>query len=239
MTKIWAHRGASAAAPENTLPAFELAIEQGADGFELDVQRSADGVLVVCHDESVDRTSNGTGLIAELGFEQLRALDFSNDQPGFAEVAIPTLAETLDLVRGTDLVVNIELKNSVLRYAGMEAEIDALVNELGLVDQVWYSSFNHLSLVELAELGSRVPRGALYVEHLVRPWEYVTGFGATALHPMASTVDAELVAAAHQAGVRLHVWTVDEPTAIVELADAGVDAVITNVPLIARQVLSE
>lgn len=237
MTSIWAHRGASATAPENTLPAFELALQQGADGFELDVQRSVDGVLVVCHDETIDRTSNGSGLIAELSHDELLQFDFANQLPGYAGVGIATLAEVLELVRGTDAVVNIELKNSVLRYAGMEAEVDALVAELGLVDQVWYSSFNHQSLVTLAELGSPVPRGALYVEQLVRPWDYVAGFGATALHPMAATVDAELVAGAHDAGIRVHPWTVDDPAQIVALAELGVDAVITNRPDLARQVL--
>lgn len=152
MTKIWAHRGACADAPENTLPAFQLAFDQGADGVELDVQRTRDGVLVICHDETIDRTSDGSGAISELTFDQLRRLDFSNGRNGYARVPIPTLAEVLDLVRGTDKVVDIELKNSVVRYPGMEEQVDALVAGFGLTDQVWYSSFNHLSLLHLAEL---------------------------------------------------------------------------------------
>ena len=235
MTKIWAHRGACADAPENTLPAFQLAFDQGADGVELDVQRTRDGVLVVCHDETIDRTSNGSGAISELTFDQLRRLDFSNGRNGYARVPIPTLAEVLDLVRGTDKVVDIELKNSVVRYPGMEEQVDALVAGFGLTDQVWYSSFNHLSLLHLAELGSPVARGVLYVEQLVRPWEYAAGFGVDALHPLATTVDAGLVEAAHAAGIRVHPWTVDDPRAIVALAAAGVDAIITNVPRVARE----
>ncbi len=234
---IWAHRGASADAPENTMPAFQLAIEQGVDGFELDVQRSADGVLVVCHDETIDRTSDGSGAIADLRLAELRRHDFSNGHTGFGRVQIPTLAEVLDLVRGSGAVVNIELKNSVVRYAGMEAQVDALVNQFGLGDQVWLSSFNHQSLAVLAGLGSRVPRAALYIEQLVQPWRYAAGFGASALHPHLLAVDAELVASAHAAGMRVHPWTVDDPRAITELAALGVDAVITNLPGLARQVL--
>lgn len=237
MTSIWAHRGASADAPENTLAAFELAFEQGADGIELDVQRTADGVLVVCHDETIDRTSDGAGAVAELGFEQLRSYSFNNGRSGFGRVPIPTLAEVLGLVRGTQKVVNIELKNSVVAYPGMEAEIEALVGELEVGEQVWYSSFNHRSLVRLAELGTTVGLGALYVEQLVRPWQYAASFGATALHPLASTVDAELVAAAHEVGIRVHPWTVDAPEQIQALAQAQVDAIITNVPARAREVL--
>lgn len=237
MTSIWAHRGASVDAPENTIPAFELAFQQGADGIELDVQRSLDGVLVVCHDELIDRTSDGSGAIVEMTLEQLRHHDFSNGRSGFTGVTIPMLVEVLELVRGTDRVVNIELKNSVVRYPGMEEQVDKMLTEFGLTDQVWYSSFNHLSLHHLAELGSRVGRGVLYVEPMAQPWVYATRLGATALHPLVGTVNAELIASAHQAGVQVHPWTVDDPQAIATLAAAGVDAVITNLPQVARRTL--
>ncbi len=237
VTGIWGHRGASAEAPENTLQAFRLAFEQGADGIELDVQRTRDGVLVVCHDETIERTSDGSGSIAELTFQQLRRHDFSNGRPGYAQVPIPTLTEVLELVSGTDRVVNIELKNSIVAYPGMEAEVEALVNEFGLSPQIWYSSFNHHSLVRLAALGTGAGLGVLYAEQLVRPWQYATGFGASALHPMALTVDSEMVAEAHRAGLRVHPWTVDDPEAIAALAQMGVDAIITNRPALARGIL--
>ncbi|HWQ57629.1 MAG TPA: glycerophosphodiester phosphodiesterase family protein, partial [Clostridia bacterium] len=83
-TKVWAHRGASAYAPENTIPAFKLAIEMGADGVELDVHMSADKKLMVCHDETVDRTSNGSGRIVDMTCQELKQLDFSNGMEGFA-----------------------------------------------------------------------------------------------------------------------------------------------------------
>lgn len=239
MTSIWGHRGASAQAPENTLPAFRLAFEQGADGIELDVQRSADGVLVVCHDETIDRTSDGTGAIVDLSHEQLLAHDFSNGMADHAGVQIPTLAQVLELVAETpDVVVNIELKNSIERYEGMEAQVDALVTRFGLAERVWYSSFNHLSLVTMAQTGTSVGLGALYEEQLVRPWEYARGFGAHALHPMGLAVDAEMVEAAHVAGLRVHTWTIDRPEHVRALAAIGVDAIITNVPARAREALA-
>ncbi len=239
MTAIWGHRGASAQAPENTLPAFRLAFEQGADGIELDVQRTADGVLVVCHDETIDRTSDGSGRIVDLSLERLLAHDFSNQLPGFSGVPIPTLAQVLELVARTpDVLLNIELKNSIEPYPGMEREVDALVSEFGLADRVWYSSFNHLSLVAMAATGTSVGLGALYEEQLVRPWEYAIGFGAGALHPMALAVDEAMVAAAHAHGLRVHTWTVDRPEDVAALAAIGVDAIITNVPDVARKVLA-
>ncbi|WP_305781680.1 glycerophosphodiester phosphodiesterase family protein, partial [Brucella sp. CMUL 018] len=129
MTAIWAHRGASAYAPENTLPAFEMALQMGADGVELDVQRSADGQVVVIHDETLNRTSNGVGKVVDQSFEQLRQCDFSNRFAGRRNVKIPTLREVLDLFRGTGKTVNIELKNTVVLYPGLEDDVLRIVQD--------------------------------------------------------------------------------------------------------------
>ncbi|GAA2184865.1 glycerophosphodiester phosphodiesterase [Brooklawnia cerclae] len=235
--RIWAHRGASRRAPENTLAAFSLAVELGADGVELDVQRSADGVLVVCHDETVDRTSDGTGAIADLTFAQLRALRFDNGFEGFADARIPTLREVLDLLGPSGLVVNIELKNSVVRYEGMEALVLDEVRAAGFEDRIVFSSFNHRSLVTLRELGTSAPLGVLYVEPLVAPWAYAASFGAAALHPYGGSIWDDDIARAHEAGVRVHAWTVDDPEQVRGLAAQGIDAIITNVPDEARAAL--
>lgn len=228
MTQIWAHRGASGLAPENTMPAFELAARLGADGVELDVQRSRDGVLVVCHDETVDRTSDGTGTVAGLTLADLRRLDFG------AGTTIPTLAEVLDLAADTGLRVNVELKNTLEPYPGLEQEVEAAVTRSRLApdaaERIVYSSFNHRSLLRLIELGTTVPVGVLYVEPLIRPWRYAASFGARALHPMALTVLPDEVAAAHAAGLPVHTWTVDDPAQARVLAGWGVDAIVTNHP---------
>jgi glycerophosphoryl diester phosphodiesterase len=229
MTQIWAHRGASAAAPENTLAAFDLAVRQGAQGVELDVQRSVDGVVVVIHDETVDRTTRGTGRVVDLTASELR------------DWGVPTLAEVLDLLSPTDLRVNVELKNGIEPYPGLEEDVEAVVTDSRLgadaPDRVVYSSFNHRSLARLGELGTRVPLGVLHVEAMVRPWVYAASFGARALHPMALTVLPVEVARSHEAGMAVHVWTVDDPDAVRALAAAGVDAVITNVPDVALAAL--
>ena len=232
MTQIWGHRGASGLAPENTMPAFELAARLGAHGVELDVQRSRDGVLVVCHDETVDRTSDGTGRIVDLAWTQLRQLDLGRHDGTTAR--IPTLAEVLDLAADTGLRVNIELKNTLEPYPGLEQEIEHTVQQSRLArdaaHQIVYSSFNHRSLLRLIELGTTVPVGVLHVEPLIRPWQYAAGFGATALHPLALTVLPDEVEAAHAAGLSVHVWTVDDAEQARTLAGWGVDAIVTNHP---------
>ena len=238
MTSIWAHRGASRRAPENTLPAFELAIELGADGVELDVQRTADGELVVIHDETVDRTTNGTGAVAALTSDEVRALDASAGLPGFGGTRVPTLLQVLELLRGTELQVNVELKTSIQRYPGIEREALALVDELGMREQVVWSSFRHGCV---ASMVGDVPAGQLALlmsDVLVRPWEYAVGLGVGAIHPgLHMLQEPDLVARAHECGLQVRTWTVDEPEHLQLAARAGVDAIITNVPDVARSLL--
>ncbi|MDO5084022.1 glycerophosphodiester phosphodiesterase [Arachnia propionica] len=238
MTAIWAHRGASAYAPENTIPAFKQAIEMGADGIEFDVQRSADGQLVVIHDETVNRTSNGVGKVVDLSLEQLRRCNFSNGFVGTRHVQIPTLKEVLELLEPTHVTINIELKNTVEFYPGMEHDVVSLVNEAGLQDRVIYSSFNHFSLANLRGVVPPERLGLLYSDGLYDPWKYANQFGAGALHPhFIALYQPNYMWLCHEAGVRVNTWTVDDDHAIKHLVSLGVDAVITNFPDRARRVI--
>ena len=240
MTSIWAHRGASHDAPENTLEAFTLAADQGADGIELDAMLTADGEVVVCHDETVDRTSDGTGQVGALTLAQLRRLDVGVGRWP-SRCTIPTLAEALDLAAERGLVVNVELKYS---FATPQPELVARAMEVVAASRlaedpariVW-SSFHHRALVELVARGTRSAVGVLYSETLVRPWDYARSFGATAVHPPAGALPVEEFADCHEAGVAIHPWTVDDPGLLRSLAEAGADALITNVPALARRAL--
>lgn len=235
MTLVWAHRGASKVAPENTLPAFEKAAELGADGVELDVQRTADGQLVVCHDEQIDRTSNGHGYLAEYSLDELRGFDFANHMTGFGKVLIPSLGEVLDLLEKTSLTVNIELKNSVIGYPGMESQVAELVHRAGWDRRVLYSSFNHRSMRAMADRG--YPTGLLYETVMWKPQEYASRLGATALHPAGTVVrlNPNCVRKAHGRGLSVNVWTIDQPDQIKGLVRMGVDAIISNVPDVASK----
>ncbi|NCB00088.1 MAG: glycerophosphodiester phosphodiesterase [Clostridia bacterium] len=229
--RIWAHRGASAEAPENSLAAFERAIAVGADGIELDVQRTADGILVVTHDETTDRLTGQPGSIAQLTLAQLRQLNFAAPWPDQPAVILPTLDEVLDLCRKTSLRINIELKNSEVPYRGMEKQVVEKVRAFGLETQVIYSSFNPVSLWRLRWIAPDAPKGFLYSEVRPRPWLAACLTGATALHPSLANLDVPgLVEKAHSRGLAVHVWTVDEPAQWEKCHQLAVDAIITNKP---------
>lgn len=161
-TLVWAHRGASAYAPENTLPAFEKAAEMQADGVELDVQLTSDGELVVTHDESIERVSDGTGYVKDHTFAELRKMNFNRVHPEYTKVQIPTLEEVYELLKPTGLTINVEFKTGVFRYSGIEEKVLDLTARMGMEEKVMYSSFNHETLVHLRNLKSDVNTGLLY-----------------------------------------------------------------------------
>lgn len=236
MTQVWAHRGASADAPECTLPAFELALAQGADGIEFDVQLTRDDEVVVIHDETLERTTDGTGWVADHSLAELRALDASAGREGFAGTRIPTLDEVLELATG--VILNVELKNSRLRYKGLEERVLQILADHSAGDRVVLSSFNHYSLRYLMHVGAPYPLGALYSDPLYRPWKYAQRLGVTCLHPPLRATRRKLVDNCHALGMRVHVWTVDDEPDLRRMAGLGVDAVITNRPGVARAILA-
>ncbi len=236
MTQIWAHRGASGDAPENTLPAMEEALEEGADGVELDVQLTRDDEVVVIHDETLERTTDGAGWVADHSLEELRRLDASGGREGFAGARIPLLREVLDLVAGAGRLVNIELKNNKLRYHGLEERVLQIVAEAGAKDQVILSSFNHYSLRRILGLRPSTELGALYSDPLFKPWKYVDKLGVGAIHPPMRWANRKVIDKSQERGLSVHVWTVNAEKDIRAMIDRGVDAIITDVPRRARNV---
>ena len=231
-TRIFAHRGASARAPENTLEAFDLAAKMGADGVELDVHLCRSGELVVAHDETVDRVSSGSGRIRDLSLAELKSLDFSRTLPEYAKARIPLLSEVFSLLLPTGLAVNIELKNSIVDYPDLERKVlDEVIRSFD-PSRVLFSSFNHHSMLRMKKLAPDLPCGLLYEAVLVRPWEYAKRLGMDAIHPHYSQVllPGGECAAAREAGIRVNTWTVNAPEDIDAVLREGVDILITNEP---------
>lgn len=231
MTQIWAHRGSLREAPENTLPAFELAVAQGADGVELDVQLTADGHPVVIHDETVDRTTDSHGAVAKYDLKHLRRLDASAGMAGFGGVRIPTLQQVLELLVPTGVRLNIELKNSVADHPGLEEKVLDAVAEFGIAERTVLSSFNHYALKKLQHLGASSELGMLYTDPLYRPWRYAAELGVQAIHPPARFVPSGgWVRKAQAAGLAVRPWVVNSEKRLTRMLRWGVDGVFTDLP---------
>lgn len=231
-TEIFAHRGASEYAPENTIPAFELAHEQGADGIELDVHLTKDGEVVVTHDETIDRVSTGKGFIQDYPLKELRKFSFHNQMQEYAGHAeIPTLREVLKLVKPWGIKINIELKTGIFWYPGIEEKTLRIVREEGMEGNVIYSSFNHYSIRKIQELMPEAETAYLFGDVIMDVSGYVRCHGAAGMHPPLYQIKMSgLLKEYIRSGLPVRVWTVDQEEDLEMLMRAGVAAVFTNRP---------
>jgi glycerophosphoryl diester phosphodiesterase len=221
---VIAHRGASGRLPENTLPAYELAVELGADMIEVDLHRTRDGAIVVTHDEDL-RGLGGGGEIADATLAEVRTLDAGGG------ARVPTLDELLDGF-GSRIALNLELKRGTrAEYEGLEAATLAALEARGLVAGILFSSFYDPVLARLRALSARARIGLLISRRFPDEWAArARRVGAEALHPELALVTPELVRAAHGEGLAVNVYTVDEPADLARLVDLGVDGIFTNHP---------
>lgn len=235
-TDIWAHRGASHHYIENTIAAFDKAIKIQADGIELDVQRTKDGKLVVYHDEKLHRLTESKQLLADLTWHEIQQLTLSakKNALNYANISntkIPSLEEVLNFLKSTGLTINIELKNSINFYPGMEKEVAALVAKKNMQKQVLYSSFNHASMNFMSDLVGSKYCAILTSDIQFEPWHYMQEIDAGAYHPMINSLqDIYLVNKLQEHDLNVHVWTADEEAYIYAGLLLGVDAIITNKP---------
>lgn len=240
MTKIFAHRGASGDAPENTLEAFALAMEQGADGIELDVQLTKDGEVVVIHDETIDRVSDHKGFVFEYTLAELKTFHFNNHMKGYKEAAIPTLKEVLELVKPGRMEVNIELKTSIIWYPQIEEKVLSIVKEAGMEERVIYSSFNHYSIQKILELNPAAQTAYLVADVILDVEKYTKETGVPAIHPpffhlkMADFLDKYIAS-----GLKIRVWTVNDEEDMREYMKRDLEAIITNYPEVAIRIREE
>lgn len=227
----FAHRGASGYYPENTMLSFTKALELGATGIETDIQVTKDGHLVLIHDETLQRTGGTQEWIKDLTLAEIKEREVGGWlSPEFEGEEIPTLQELLELVKGTDIIINLELKTGIVMYPEIERKVTDAVRHFELSGQALISSFNHYSLVECKKLAPEIRTGILYMEGLYEPWVYAKGIGADALHAYQYALVPELVAAAKAAGVVYHPFTVNDPKVMQALLHAGVAGIITDYP---------
>ena len=229
---IYAHRGASAYAPENTLEAFKMAADMGAHGVELDVHICRSGELVVTHDETIQRVSDGEGWVKDMTLSELKALHFNRTHPEFKDARIPTLQEVFQLLRPTGLRINVELKNSAIDYPELEKRVIELAAQENMLDKLLFSSFSHQSMLRVKAIDSSLPCGLLYEASLVRPWAYAVALGVDAIHPHFTEVitPGGECALGHKAGIQVNTWTVNTREDLNRVLEEGADILITNYP---------
>jgi glycerophosphoryl diester phosphodiesterase len=220
-----AHRGASGDFPENTLRAFDAAIEAGAAMCELDVQITADGVLVVIHDETLDRTTNREGKVEMIHMAELQRLDAGSWRgPQFADERVPTLREVLDRVKGRcDL--NVELKAE-----GIAASVCELIRERHAEESTLVSSFDWQAIAEVRQVAPKIKTALLADRRAGLALEMASSMRVAAINPKHDLVDRDLCVEAHRQGLKVYTWTVDDSTEMMRLIEAGVDGIMTNYP---------
>jgi glycerophosphoryl diester phosphodiesterase len=234
---VFGHRGASAYAPMNTLPAFELAVKQKADGIELDVQLSKDGQLIILHDFTVDHSTDGRGYARDKTLAELRELDagikFGEQYRG---TRIPTLEEVFEAV-GHKLFINVEIKSITEDTDGVEQVTADCITRHGMEKRVIVSSFNPLTLERFRAILPDVPIGYLY-SPVEQPFaDRIDVLPHEARHPYHEMIDEAYMQWARQNRYFINTWTVNDPARTRELRALGVNAVITDKPDVMREVL--
>ena len=226
-----AHRGLSSQAPENTMAAFKLAVKSGIDGIETDAHLTADGKIVLIHDENTLRTTGQSGAVPRMTLAEIQELDAGSwFDDCFEGERVPELWQLLELMKPTNMILNIELKNSIERYPGLEQAVLGEIGRFSMLDRIIFSSFNHSSMALVKTIEPKAETALLYDGVLHEPAAYARLCRADGLHPMRKTVDETLAKECRQAGLKLRPWTVDNPAEADRLAAYGVDAVISNSP---------
>ena len=240
MIKNIAHRGFSGQYPENTLLAFQKALEAGADGNEFDVHLTRDGVPVIHHDENLQRTTNGTGLIGDYTFDELRQLNAAFRFDGqFGAQRIPSLQEYFEMVKGTKVLSNIELKTGIIHYPDIEKRVLTIIDEFNCREDVIVSSFNHYSIQIFKKHAPDVQIGVLEESCLIDPGGYAKSLSAEWYHPEIHALTDVSLQNLRANQIKINTWTINEETDMRNAIAMKLDGVITNHPDIFARILQE
>lgn len=231
---VIAHRGASAYAPENTMSAIKKAVQMGSNGIELDVQLSKDGHVVIIHDTTVNRTSNGSGKVNKLTLEQLKALDFGSwFSAEYKNEPICTLEEAFEYLKDWNGLINVEIKKEWMQFNTIENKVVMLIDKFDLRNRTIISSFSTLSLLKVKRLDRNINTGILYTSSTNRFIIFAKWLRMDAIHPWHQNVTEDMKKIAVKDNLKINTYTVDEPADMKRLVQVGVDGIITNVPDIA------
>lgn len=234
----FAHRGASGDYPENTLLAFEEGIKCGASGIELDVHKTKDNKIVVIHDEDVERTFKGKGLVRDFTLRELKELQTRKVLfEGVKTAGIPTLAEVLSLIKDSEVILNIELKTDKIHYAAIEEDVISMIKDYEMKERVIISSFNPESIKRCKQIDEEIKTGLLYYEPIEKVIKLAKDLKADAIHPALRLVSTKLIKEAHANNLEVNVYTVDSPIYMRQLIAAKADGIFTNYPALLQEIM--
>ena len=239
---IFAHRGASTHAPENTISAFQLALDQNADALELDVQLSSDNSAIVIHDSTLDRTTDGSGWVRDHSLAALKTLNAGHAYgSAFPDEKIPTLNEVFDRF-GSSTFYNIELKNYATPFDDLPVVVAQIIDDSGLSDQILISSYNPASLNKIDKLLPTIKKGLLLHSSLtVELFSRVSIFPFThqTVHLSFSSLSARRIKSFQSKGKLVFSFTLNHPRDIHTALNLGLDGFFTDDPALAKRTINE
>lgn len=221
---LFGHRGFSDEYPENTMLAFKKAIECGFDGIETDVHKTKDGVLVLCHDEKIDRTSDGKGYIKDMTYDELCAYNFGTKEN---PQKIPLLKELLELCKDKNIKINLEIKTNKIQYQGIELESYQMIKEMNMLDQVLFSSFYVESLYKLRAIDSSLYLGYLFEDDYQKN-KNICLTEKFHVHAREDFLDEDEIALFNKHGLDINTWGVKNRFRYKYFKEKGVNIVIAN-----------
>lgn len=247
--KVISHRGANKEAPQNTIPAFKRSLEIGCNGFETDIHLTDDGYPVICHNYTIDETSNGKGEVRTIKLDELRSYDFgSYFDEKFKGTQLPLLDEFLEVSKDEQVeIMNIEIKPPLDGNMDIVKKTIDAVKEKGLFDKLLISSFSPEVLVECKRIEPKCKTGFLYAPNKVFFYKkmlfgyvkFAKSINADYLHPHYLSVTKHYVKKLHKNGIKVNVWTVNKPETAEKLLKFGVDGLITDLPAMANELVEK
>ncbi len=229
---VLGHRGAKGLAPENTIASMKEAIKYNVDLIEIDVQLSKDGKVIVMHDATVDRTTDGTGYVKDLTSSEIKKLDAGvKFNPKFKNEKVPFLEEVIEFLKNYPNVrLNIEIKNGPVFYPKIEEKVAEIINDYNYHNSAIVSSFDHIALKNIKEIDSRIYTGLLFMSRLYNLEKYVEELQLSAIHPMWFYLTEDIVKSMHKNDIAVNTWIIDDMSLYKKFASIGIDSFGTNYP---------
>lgn len=225
MVMIFAHRGYSAKYPENSLLAFNKAVEYGADGFELDIHLTKDEQIVVIHDHTINRTTTGRGKVVEMSFDEIQQFNIKNGLFNVTDEKVPLLSEVLDIVKKHNKLLNIEIKSEAGK---IEIKLHELLTRYDIIDQIIISSFNIESLAKMEALDSSYETALLFDRYHTSPWDYKTSHNIKSIHPNAKHITIDHLVELEHNELPARVYTVNKEKDLKTWMSSSVTGIITD-----------